>query len=373
MKTTGLRGAVIGYGFVSARGHIPAYQKRIEASGDVQIMAIADICPVRRKLAQEALPDATVYADYQELLKNEASRLDFVDICTPPCDHAAIAHAALSRGFHVLCEKPLARTPEEARLLLDHAQSVQRVLFPCHNYKHAPIIRTFGEIIQSGRIGKVHSVDLNIYRSTHAKGVTEWKSHWRRESRYSGGGIAMDHGSHSFYLTFDWLGSYPTSVSAKMSNLEPGKYDTEDEFSAVVTFPTGLAHVHLTWTAGVRKAIYTVEGEMGAITMEDDELQIETMNGTQPSANGKRPATRHVEKRVISSYWEDSSHTSWFNALFDEFRQVIERQEFTGKDAQDAALCVELIHTAYRSAEQGSRELPLPNQPQVDRPDFHLL
>jgi len=371
MKTTGLRGAVIGYGFVSARGHIPAYQKRIKASGDVQITAIADICPVRRKLAQEALPDATVYADYEELLTNEESRLDFVDICTPPCDHAAIAHAALSRGFHVLCEKPLARTPQEARSLLEHAQSAERVLFPCHNYKHAPIITAIREIIQSGRIGKVRSVDLNIYRNTHAKGVTEWKSHWRRESRYSGGGIAMDHGSHSFYLTFDWLGSYPTSVSAKMSNLEPGKYDTEDEFSAVVTFPTGLAHVHLTWTAGVRKAMYTVEGERGAITMDDDELQIETMDSAQ--LNGNDPADRHVEKRVIGSNWEDASHTTWFNALFDEFREVIERGEFAGKDAQEAALCVELIHTAYRSAQQGSRELPLPNQPQVVTSDFHLL
>ena len=140
----------------------------------------------------------------------------------------------------------------------------------------------------------------------------------------------------------------------------------------MVTFPTGVAHVHLTWTAGVRKAIYTIEGEMGAITMDDDELQIETMNGAG-FTNGNQAANRHVQKRVINSYWEDASHTTWFNALFDEFRQVIERKEYAGKDAQEAALCVELIHTAYRSAEQGSRELPLPNQPQVVRPDFHLL
>jgi hypothetical protein len=80
-----------------------------------------------------------------------------------------------------------------------------------------------------------------------------------------------------------------------------------------------------------------------------------------------------VEKRVISSNWEDASHTGWFNALFDEFRQVIERGDFAGKDAREAALCVELIHTAYRSAQQGSRELALPNQPDVVGSDFHLL
>ena len=133
-----------------------------------------------------------------------------------------------------------------------------------------------------------------------------------------------------------------------MSNLEAGKYDTEDDFTAVLTFPTGLAHVYLTWTAGVRKIIYTIEGERGAIIMEDDDLQIETMNGV-----------RDVERKSISSHWADASHESWFNALFDGFQNAIERGEFAGKEACESLLCIELINTAYRSAREGSRELPL--------------
>jgi predicted dehydrogenase len=357
-KINHLRGAIIGYGFIAAKGHIPGYLKRSQDLADVEIVAVADICPVRRKLAQESLPRARIYSDYRALLEAEASNLDFVDISTPPCDHATIAHVALAGGFHVLCEKPLTRTTEEARSLLDHAKHVQRVIFPCHNHKHAPMVKAIREIIQSGRIGKVRSVTLNTYRDTHAKGVTEWNSHWRRESRYSGGGIAMDHGSHSFYLTFDWLGSYPTSVSARMTNLEPEKYDTEDDFTAVLTFPTGLAHVHLTWTAGLRKVIYTVQGEKGVITMEDDDLQIETMNGSHPT-DLAQAAVRTVEKKSISSHWTDASHASWFNSLFDEFRDAIERRDFVGKDAQEALLCVQLINTAYHSAREASRELPL--------------
>jgi predicted dehydrogenase len=354
-----LRGALIGYGFVSAEGHLPAYLTRNHDSGDVQIVAAADVSPVRRSLAREALAEAKIYSDYRALLNAEAANLDFVDIATPPCDHAAIAHAALSNGFHVLCEKPLACTIEEARSLLDHANRVQRVIFPCHNYKHAPAVKAIREIIASGRIGRIRSVTLNTYRNTHAKGVTEWNSHWRRESRYSGGGIAMDHGSHIFYLAFEWLGSYPTSVSAKMSNLHPEKYDTEDEFSAKLTFPNGLAHVHLTWTAGVRKVVYTVEGEKGAITMDNDALRIETMNGNGTANRAHAVAIRDVEKRSISSHWSDSSHAGWFNSLFDEFRAAIEHAEFAGKDAQEALLCVQLINTAYQSARERSRELPL--------------
>ncbi len=250
----------------------------------------------------------------------EALNLDFVDICTPPRDHSAIAHAALAAGFHVLCEKPLTCTVAEARALLDHAKAFRRVIFPCHNYKHAPMMKAIGEIIQGGGIGKVRSVTLNTFRDTHAKGVTEWKSDWRRESRYSGGGIGMDHGSHSFYLAFDWLGSYPTSVTAKMSNLEPGKYDTEDDFTARLTFPTGSADVHLTWTAGVRKVIYTIQGDKGAITMQDDDLQIETVNGTAGLEADPSLAVRDSERKSISSHWADASHASWFNPLFDQFR-----------------------------------------------------
>src|SRR5215203_266384 len=209
MNKKKLRGGVIGYGFISAEGHVPTYVARNDKVGHVQIIAVADISRASRDLAQQALPQARVYADHGALLEAEAANLDFVDICTPPRDQASIAHAALAGGLHVLCEKPLTCTVAEARSLLDHAQAVRRVIFPCHNYVYAPAIKAIGEIIQSGQIGKVHSVTLNTYRDTHAKGITGWNADWRRESRYSGGGIAMDHGSHSFYLTFDWLGSYP--------------------------------------------------------------------------------------------------------------------------------------------------------------------
>lgn len=312
----------------------------------MQITAIADVSPKRRSLAQQTLPGTKIYSDYEALLSAEAGDLDFVDICTPPAYHAPIAHAALSRGLHVLCEKPLTCNVDEARALVNHAKSAQRVLFPCHNYKHSPIIKKIRELIRGGRIGKVRSVTLNTYRNTHAKGVAEWNADWRRHQRYSGGGIGVDHGTHSFYLAFDWLGSYPTAVTAKVGNLQPGRFDTEDDFTAIVTFPTGLAHVHLTWTAGARRVVYSIHGEQGVITMHDDELAIETANGA-------------VEKLSLPSEFADSSHAGWFNALFDDFREAIECGDFAGKEAEQAALCVQVIETAYRSAREESRELPI--------------
>lgn len=354
-----LRGAVIGYGFISGKGHIPAYLERAKNQGDVEIVAVADICEARRARASETLPKARVYSDYKALLEKEAGNLDFVDISTPPCDHAAIAHAAFDKGLHVLCEKPLTTTLEEARSMLEHALRAKRVIFPCHNYKHAPVVKAIQETIQSGRIGKVRSITLSTYRNTHAKGVTEWKTHWRREKKYSGGGIAMDHGSHTFYLTFDWMGCYPTAVTAKMTNLEPQKYDTEDNFSAVLSFPNGLAHAHLTWTAGVRKVIYTVQCDHGAITVDDDDMQIAVMKSTSGPDVAQGAVTWEVEKKSIASHWMDASHVSWFNSLFDQFKNAITTGEYVGKEAKESYLCIQLITTAYKSAEEGCRELPL--------------
>jgi predicted dehydrogenase len=353
-----LRGALVGYGFIGGKGHVPAYLKR----GDVELVAVADLCPARLELAAKELPKAARYAKWEELLAAEQG-IDFVDVATPPCDHAAIAHAAFDRGLHVLCEKPLTTTLEDAASMLAHAQKAKRVLFPCHNYKHAPVVTAIREIIASGRIGKVRSVTLETFRNTHAKGVTEWNTHWRRHRRWSGGGIAMDHGSHTFYLTFDWMDSWPTAVTAKMANLEPEKWDTEDTFSAVLTFPNGLAHAHLTWKAGVRKVIYTVQGERGAVTVDDDELQLAVMRATSGPDVAQGAVTWDVERRTISSDWMDASHTTWFNAMFDKFLGAIDRGEWAGAEAQDAYRCIEIITEAYRSAADGCRERPLMGPP----------
>jgi len=355
-----LRGAVIGYGFISGKGHIPAYLQRSQK--DVQLVAVADICPERRELAKKALPDAHVYSNYRDLIANEAAHLDFVDISTPPCAHAEIAHAALDAGLHVLCEKPITTTLEEAKSLLEKAAKVKRVFFPGHNYKHAPVVKAIREVIDSGKIGEVRSVTLNTFRNTHAKGVTEWNTHWRRFHEFSGGGIAMDHGSHSFYLTFMWLGSYPTAVTAKMSNLSLGSasaYDTEDNFSAVLTFPNGLAHCHLSWTAGVRKVIYTIQGTTGAITVDDDDLQIAVQKKTDGPDVAQGAIRWEVEKKSISSDWMDASHVTWFNAMFDLFKTAIDEDDFVGSEAKESYRCIEIITRAYESAKNGCRELKL--------------
>jgi predicted dehydrogenase len=343
-----MRGALVGFGFIAEKGHLPAYLAG--AGRKVEIVAVSDVSEGRRRLASQRLPGAKIYADYRAMLAE--NELDFVDICLPPAHHAAVAHEALARGVHVLCEKPLATSAEAARAMLEHAAMAKRVIFPCHNYKHAPVVKAVRRIIDSGRIGRVTMVTLNTLRNTHALGVPEWRPDWRREHGMAGGGIAMDHGSHTFYLAFEWLGSYPTAVTARMHTLGP--WDTEDNFSCSLVFPTGLASAHLSWTAGMRKVLYTISGERGGIVVDDDSIEVNS--AVRESSGAIRWET---ERQSVASHWMDASHSTWFGTLFQQFATAVDRHEYVGREAWEAFLCVQLITTAYQSSARNSRELPL--------------
>ena len=229
--TRPLQGALIGFGFIAEKGHVPAY---LAAADAFEIVAVAEICAARREKAKLVLPKARIYPDVKTLLAAEAKNLDFVDIATPPCDHAAIAHAAFEHGLQCLREADcdLGRRREaDAR----PRRAREAVFFPSHNYKHAPVIKAIRKVLETEELGRIHLVTLDTFRTTHAKGVAEWQPDWRRVRKTSGGGIAMDHGSHTFYLAFEWLAAQPTAIAAKMSNLST--FDTEDNFNCTVTFP----------------------------------------------------------------------------------------------------------------------------------------
>src|SRR5262249_29176536 len=133
---TPYHGAIIGFGFIAEHGHLPAFLALPEL---FQIDAVADGCAARRARAHALLPSAHIYPDAAALFA--AERVAFADIATPPRDHAALAHLAFEHGAHVFCEKPIATTGADARAMLEHACSARRVLFPSHNYKHAPVVR----------------------------------------------------------------------------------------------------------------------------------------------------------------------------------------------------------------------------------------
>ena len=125
-----------------------------------------------------------------------------------------------------------------------------------------------------------------------------------------------------------------------------GDFDTEDNFSCAITFPNGTASAHLSWTAGVRKVIYTIHGERGAIRVEDDDVEVAVMSGDADEG----PMMWEMKKQKIASEWMDASHVGWFRSLFDQFATAIARDDFVGQETEASVRCIELITTAYASA-----------------------
>ena len=335
-----MRGAIIGFGVIASTGHAPAFQKMT----DHEILAVADPTPARRKAAREQIPGVRTYASHQELLEAE-KELDFVDIATPPCFHLEIAQQAAARGLHVLCEKPITISLEQARQMLLAAKQNQVTIFPCHNYKHAPVVKEMRNAIESGLLGTVRSATLNTFRTTNAKGTPEFNIDWRRQKDLAGGGIVMDHGSHSCYLTFMFFGGKPPrSVEARTFGLV-GDFDTEDNVCCTLNFDDGFAMMHLSWTAGVRKVIYALQGSDGAVVVDEDDAQF--IHGGE------------VERRTIVSDFDDASHTKWFTSMFQQFERDIAAGNHVTSELVEAYWCMATIEAIYRSQADQSRETPI--------------
>src|SRR3990172_9371352 len=144
-----LRGAIVGLGNVAVHAHLPGWGGR----DDVEIVAATDADGARRSEPEARLPGARWYDSVDDLLQRE--RPDFVDICTPPGTHAALIQAALRRGAHLLCQKPLVPSLEELDAVRQLASETGRVLVTVHNWRHAPILRHVHELVQRGEIGRL--------------------------------------------------------------------------------------------------------------------------------------------------------------------------------------------------------------------------
>ena len=139
----------------------------------------------------------------------EREDLNIVIVCTPPHLHAQIAIAALESGKHVLCEKPLARTEEDARAMVGAAKRSGKVLKCGFNHRHHPGIQQAWRWVGGGEIG-----DLMHIRCCYGIcGRPGYEREWRGDPRIVAGGHLMEQGIHAIDL-FRWFLGEPTDVLA---------------------------------------------------------------------------------------------------------------------------------------------------------------
>lgn len=167
MNSNGSLGlGLIGCGSIAQESHLPA----IGQMSSARLVAVTDTDPYKAQAAAATLGSPRVCKDYRELLGLEG--VEAVDICAPTKAHAEIAVAAATAGKHVLCEKPIALTLEEADRMIDACAKKHVKLMIAHSRRFIPRYSIVKRLIKEGQIGKPIWV-LQISRR-HKTGAPAW-------------------------------------------------------------------------------------------------------------------------------------------------------------------------------------------------------
>jgi predicted dehydrogenase len=202
-----IKTAIFGTGFVG-RVHLDAL-RRLE-SIEIAGLAGTNIELARRLGTGFSIP--TITADYREILRDPA--IDAVHICTPNALHFSMAREALEAGKHVVCEKPLTTTVEEAQELVAVAAQKGLRNCVCHNLRSYPMVQQVRRMIEASDLGEILSVQ-GAYSQDWLLYDTDWN--WRIESSAGGPSRCMaDIGSHWFDMAEHVTGLRVTSLVADL-------------------------------------------------------------------------------------------------------------------------------------------------------------
>mgnify|MGYP003311235073 CR=1 FL=1 len=223
-----LKIGIIGCGGIANGKHMPALQK----VADCEMVAFCDIVEERAVLAAKEFgtENAAVYTDYRELLKDKT--IDVVHVCTPNRSHSFITVDALEAGKHVMCEKPMGDTLEEATRLIKLKQELNGFLQIGFELHYSRLYMKAKEWIDQGLIGKVVNIQTRYLCTVHhAKGS------WR--SKGKGSFLIGEKLSHYLDLQRWFMGSEPDTVFSVTSPRVLPYVEYHDNHNITTRFKNG--------------------------------------------------------------------------------------------------------------------------------------
>ncbi|MFC0189291.1 Gfo/Idh/MocA family protein [Fictibacillus aquaticus] len=260
-----LKVGIIGCGSIANHRHLPEYA----AHKDVEIVAVCDRVEERAQAAASQY-GGKVYSDYKELLAD--ANVEAVSVCTPNYLHAPISVDALNAGKHVLCEKPMATSLEEAEQMISAAEKNGKKLMIGHNQRFVPSHEKAREIIANGELGKVYSFRTAFGHPGPEGWSVDGKDSWffRKDEAFIG---AMgDLGVHKTDLIRYILGEEVTEVAAFVET-SAKEFSTVDD-TAVLSLKTEsgiIGTLAASWSYTAKEDNSTiVYGEKGILRLEDD-------------------------------------------------------------------------------------------------------
>ncbi|WP_437180062.1 Gfo/Idh/MocA family protein [Paenibacillus andongensis] len=314
MSINKLKIGVIGAGSISDM-HFESYVKQ----ADAELVAVCDLNRQRAEDKAAKYNVELIYTDYRELLANP--EVDAVSICTWNNTHAEISIAALRAGKHVLVEKPLCKTVEEAERIQEAVRETGKILqvgFVRRYDTNAQLVKRF---IDNGDLGELYYAKASCLRRLGNPGG------WFADTERSGGGPLIDIGVHVIDLCWYLMGRpKPVSVSghtynklgnrANVRNLsfyKAADYNVdlntvEDMANALIRFENGASlMVDVSFTLHAKKDEIAVKlyGDKGGVELEPELVLVTEMLDTILNVS---PQTDSKSINITEAFSQEISH-----------------------------------------------------------------
>lgn len=350
-----LKIGIVGCGGIANGKHLPA----IKRNGKFEIIAFCDIDSKKAKKAKEEFgtPKARVYTDYKELVKEQ--ELDAVYVLTPNKSHAAISIAAMEAGKHVMCEKPMAKTYEEAKGMVEAAKKTGKILTIGYQNRYRTDSTYLKRACVNGDLGEVY------YSRAHAvrrRAVPTWGVFLNEEEQ--GGGPLIDIGTHALDLTMWMMDNYEVesvtgSVYRKLADQKEqgnafGEWDTkkftvEDSAFGFIKMKNGATiHLEASW------ALNTLEVDEAKVSLCGTKAGADMKDGLR--INRVQYNKQCIEKPDLASggvaFFEGQSETESDIEQRVFYNAVIKGEELVVKPEQALAV-TRILEAVYEAGRTG--------------------
>lgn len=260
---------------------------RLAALMDNQIELVCGCFSVNPEISKSSgklyfLPEERVYTTYQEMFEKEAKlpdgeRMDFVSIVTPNFVHFDPAIMALENGFHVVLDKPMTFTLDEALKLREKIEETGLTFALTHTYSGYPAVKHAKKMIADGKLGKIRKIFVEYpqgWLSSKLEDTGNPQASWRTDPKRSGkAGCMGDIGTHAHHLAEYMTGLKVTELCAELNVFVPNRL-LDDDGACLLRFDNGAKGVLMATqiAAGEENAIrIRIYGDKGGLDWEQME------------------------------------------------------------------------------------------------------
>lgn len=240
-----IRLGMVGGGTGAFIGYVHRVAARIDGDYELVAGALSSNAATALESGKNiGLAPDRIYTSYQEMAAKESARKDgiqAVSIVTPNHVHFGPAKAFLEAGIHVICDKPLTSTLEDARALAAIKPKKGAKFLLTHNYTGYPLVRQARELVKSGALGKIRVVQVEYPQDwlTEAADPGNKQASWRTDPKRSGAGGAIgDIGTHAYNLARFVTGLKTEAVSADLQSFVKGR-KLDDNVHILLRFQGG--------------------------------------------------------------------------------------------------------------------------------------